>query len=92
VTKSSIRTPWTTVWPALRNVASWAVGVYWGSAHVVGAPGSTDWGDVFLVAACMSLPLAYRADELLKARIKAAAETGEPPSTNGSDEAVSRAS
>jgi hypothetical protein len=74
----------------VRNVASWAVGVYWGSAHVLGAPGPTDWGDVFLVAACMSLPLAYRADELLKSRIKAAAGTGEQ-STNGSDE-VSHAS
>jgi hypothetical protein len=29
----------------------------------------------------MSLPLAYRADDLIKARIKA--ETGEPVSSNG---------
>ncbi len=77
----STRTPWTTAWPALRNAASWAVGVYWGNAHVLGQPGPTDWGDVFLVAAAMSLPLAYRADDLIKARIRA--ETGEPASPNG---------
>jgi len=89
--KESLTQTLSATWPAVRNVASWAVGVYWGTAHVLGAPGPTDWGDVFLVAACMSLPLAYRADELLKSRIKAAAEAGEPASSNGSDE-VSHAS
>lgn len=60
-----------TAWPAIRNVASWAIGVWWGSAHVVGQPGPTDWGDVFLVAAAMALPVAYRADDLIRARLKA---------------------
>lgn len=70
-----------TTWPAIRNVASWAVGVYWGSAHVLGQPGATDWGDVFLVAAAMSLPLAYRADDLIKARLRA--EDREEVSSDG---------
>ncbi len=75
---------WTDAWPALRNAASWAVGVYWGNQHVLGQPGPTDWGDVVLVAAAMSLPLAYRLDDLAKTRIRSVAEAA--ASVNGSDE------
>lgn len=89
MTGQSTRTPWTNAWPALRNVASWMIGVYWGNAHVLGQPGATDWGDVFLVAACMSLPLAYRADDLLKERLRAA--TPEPASVNSETERTSPA-
>lgn len=60
--------------------------MYWGQAHVVGHPGPTDWGDVFLVAAAMSLPLAYRLDDLVKNRIRSSAEAA--ASVNGSEEST----
>lgn len=71
----------------VRNVASWVVGVYWGTVHVVGQPGVTDWGDVILVMGCMSLPLAYKVDDLIKARIA----TSPRQSVNGSDEETAAA-
>ena len=51
------------LWPHLRGVASWIVGVWWGNV-VIHDSGPTDWGNVIMVMGCLALPVAQYADEL----------------------------
>lgn len=68
-------------WTAVRDVASWGVGVWWGNG-IMTNPAPADPWEIAVVAGLLGLPFVARADEL---RRKAFGRD-EPPSVNGQDE------
>lgn len=72
-------TGWTfeRTWTAVRDVASWGVGVWWGTG-IMADPSPADPWEIAVVAGLLGLPFVSRADELRRRVMDR-----DPPSTNG---------
>lgn len=74
---------WQARWAQIRDVASWALGAWWGQL-IMADPGPADPWKISLVATLLGLPFAFRADALRRGEPERP-EVGPGQSMNGTD-------